>query len=1346
MATWYLSLTEQCSSGLASNYVLAWPDNLVTGNDATKLALFTGGTETDLWLLGRGTFTVNATSTTPPGPVDKTLTNNDANILYPAPAFFQACCANYLPLVPFYISNKYTDDLTISDILSGDTNSPFALSQYVYNDTEYQTGSVSVQGIFVANSLCSSSYSQLPSGSLVTSTCNDGGSPGQVPWVASDTVSYYNSLPNIKWEYSGGTDCFGNTITQYTIVGNRLAPGTVISTNYGGCVTIPDCAAAFTGTPTSNVITSGTSFVSCTTCTATTNPSETWFYNATPCCGGSSIVISVNFSGNSVGNDTALNGVVFAGNDGLCYEIGSQTEPQPTSITPVTYYSGLEDNCVPCIAENPCPPTPTPTRTPTPTPTFTGYTYYVQDCCSPFDVYQITSVVDLFWTVGNYYGLTNGSGPELFSGAYEIVLPTSFVQTYAWNIGTDIGCGPWGDCPEAQSECGFSPCAVTETPTPTPTVTPTLTITSTQTPTPTISETPTQTPTPTITETPTQTPTPTVTDTPTQTPTPTVTETPTNTPTPTITDTPGLSPSPTNTLTPTITETPTNTPTTTITSTPTITPTTTVTETPTNTPTPSVTDTPTQTPTPSQTEPYDVYLFSACCDGSVFRFENVPGSFSVGQVYLFSGSVDFEGCAEVIPYSGIGPLYSALGVTIQGPYGDCSVCELVEPCPTPTPTPTQTQTQTPTLTSTPTETPTITPTSTQTPTPTVSDTPTSTPTPTITETPTPTPTISLTPSITPTISPSFACTCEEYTLVNTSDIVFAQVQYIDCLYNDQQIEIEPFQSVTVCACQGSLIYPSEVTVTLDGDCFPSPSPTRTPNATPSPTPTLVPCTEDDFCLYTQLSSLQTYNGNYVSGGTYNSRPYFVGDGTTIGYIYYTGTFWCLSDSLGGPCYLQGGLPCNSPCPDISANYFNPGPCPTPTPSPINCNSLDFNAYFDCDYVPYPTPSPSIDCDLLDLNVTSFPVSPTPTPSSPTCNTSLGFIISGYTEPNVSPTPSPTIAPTRTVDVGGQVTYRFIDNTFVCVGTKVLLDCTSGLELYTSDSLVYNGVPLVTGTYFLGSVAGQSFCLQYLRDDDTFSSNISIDSVLNIYGNCEDCQVVLTPTPSATPTNTPTPSITPTKTPTPSPTIEAPTLYYIFETCSLNDNGSPSTIISQTVPVNFPITIGESFKDSENQCWRYAGSFTSYYPTGSSNFITYTTNFFNINPIVYSNCELCTNGQPTPDNCVKYSEEIFRIGRPDGCGTYDAVETRITATLFDSTGSVVVVSTTNVTVVFDLLESDCLGNTLISLPVVIPQGQSSGSFVYTSTTKEICPFTALCDDVTRSIQGITNITPSTVTEC
>jgi hypothetical protein len=866
----------------------------------------------------------------------------------------------------------------------------------------------------------------------------------------------------------------------------------------------------------------------------------------------------------------------------------------------------------------------------------------------------------------------------------------------------------------------------TETPTPTPTFTQTPTETETPTPTPTFTQTPTETetptPTPTFTQTPTETetPTPTPTFTLTQTITQTLTSSIGGTLTPTETETP--TPTPTFTQTPTETETPTPTPTFTLTQTITQTPTSSIggTLTPTETETPTPTPTPTYTPTPSPTEPYDVYLFSSCCDGSLFRFEYVSGTLNEGDTYIISSSLDFTGCATILPYAATGPLYSASGVVFTNSGGDCTVCEGFSPCPSPTPTMTPTITQTPTLT--------------------VTESP--TPTPTITETPTNTPT----PSVTPTMSPTTVCDCVEYTLVNTSDVIVAEVQYIDCLYNDQQIELSPFESTSVCACQGSVIYPLEVTVTLDGDCPPIPSQTRTPNPTATPTPTNVPCTEDDFCLYTQLSSLQTYNGNYVSGGTYNSRPYFVGDGTTTGYIFYNGSYWCLSDSLGGPCYLQGAFPCNSPCPDISANFFTVGPCPTPTPSPLNCNTLDFNAYFDCDYVPYPTPSPSIDCDLLDLNVTSFPVSPTPTPSTPTCDTGIGFYISGYTEPTASPTPSPTIEPTRTVDVGGQVTYRFIDNTFVCVGSKVLLDCTSGLELYTSDPLVYSGTPLVAGTYFLGNIAGQYFCLQYLRDDDTFSANVSIDSVLDIYGNCVDCQVVLTPTPSITPTNTPTPSITPTATVTPSSTFEAAPVYYVFETCSLNSSGNPSAVISQTVPVNFAINVGQSFKDPEDQCWKYLGAFTSYYPQGNTNYVTYNTNYFNITPVVYGSCELCIGGQPTPVNCVRYTDELYRTGRPDGCGGYTAEESRVTVTLYDSTGNIVVNASTNITVVFDIQVNDCLGTTTETLTVTVPQGLSSGFGVYTSFNNETCPVTALCDTVTKSVQGIASITPSTVTEC
>jgi hypothetical protein len=141
--------------------------------------------------------------------------------------------------------------------------------------------------------------------------------PGEVPWVASDTVNYYNSLPNIKWFYTGGTDCFGNSIGGYYIDGDRIAPNTIVSTNYNGCIVIPDCAVADTGTTVGNTVTTGTTFASCATCTATTNPSEVWYYEAEPCCGGPSIVFSVNFSGNSVGGGNFSN-IVFEGDDGFC--------------------------------------------------------------------------------------------------------------------------------------------------------------------------------------------------------------------------------------------------------------------------------------------------------------------------------------------------------------------------------------------------------------------------------------------------------------------------------------------------------------------------------------------------------------------------------------------------------------------------------------------------------------------------------------------------------------------------------------------------------------------------------------------------------------------------------------------------------------------------------------------------------------------------------------------------------------------------------------------------------------------------------------------------------------------
>ena len=37
MATWYLSLTEKCSSGTAYTFILEWPDNLSPYNNIFKV-------------------------------------------------------------------------------------------------------------------------------------------------------------------------------------------------------------------------------------------------------------------------------------------------------------------------------------------------------------------------------------------------------------------------------------------------------------------------------------------------------------------------------------------------------------------------------------------------------------------------------------------------------------------------------------------------------------------------------------------------------------------------------------------------------------------------------------------------------------------------------------------------------------------------------------------------------------------------------------------------------------------------------------------------------------------------------------------------------------------------------------------------------------------------------------------------------------------------------------------------------------------------------------------------------------------------------------------------------------
>ena len=804
----------------------------------------------------------------------------------------------------------------------------------------------------------------------------------------------------------------------------------------------------------------------------------------------------------------------------------------------------------------------------------------------------------------------------------------------------------------------------TETPTqtPTPTVTIGLTPTATETPTPTNTETPTQTPT--NTETPTNTPSETPTETPTQTPTetqtqtPTNTETPTNTPSETPTETPTNTPSETATQTPTNTETPTQTPTNTETptqtQTPTNTPSETATQTPTNTETPTPTNTQTPTPTVTPTEPYDVYLFEDCCNPTnQFRFENVPGTLIVGQVWAITGS-SFTGCATVITYCATGPLYK--GGIFQGSYVDCNTCGI---CPSPTPT------------VTPTQTPTITP----------------------------------TPTVTPTDVPC-SCIAVDSTLVNcaTGNTInpsynnVVEINYTDCSGAPQTYtQTLPAALFYLCTQSGiinlvtfyrdNVQYTSSVPLTNGwtpfapselytigyatygvcyGDpCGPNITPTPTNTVTKTPTPTVTPSSsicDTTYCLRTTLPSLSGYSGNYTQAGSYNTKLYYSGDGINYGVIYYTGDRWCLSTSLGGTCLLEGSYPCYSECPDISANLFSGGPCPTPTPSPVNCDIFNFNAYFDCDWEPIPTPTPSVPCDDVNFDVTSILTTPTPTPTSE-CNVSVSFSICSYTDTTPTPSVTPTLTLTKTCDVQGQVSFVMLDETFSCVSVKVLVDCSSGVEYYVTNSLIYNGIAVITGMTMSALINGSNVCVTYDRDDSNISSNSNVTEIYGLFASCEYCSPNPTVTPTTTATQTPTTTPTKTTTPTPTSTIGStpPVTSSVTPTTTLTNTPTPTitktptttpayvyvyqTCLGQTViatqviqTVQSPITtlVGSTFKDSNGVCWSYLGQFGSnYIATIGYTPITYTGNYFASSyPTVYTDCTTCI----TTAICYEYFAE------------------------------------------------------------------------------------------------------------
>ena len=715
-----------------------------------------------------------------------------------------------------------------------------------------------------------------------------------------------------------------------------------------------------------------------------------------------------------------------------------------------------------------------------------------------------------------------------------------------------------------------------------------------------------------------QTPTPTPTQTPTQTPTTTPTNTNTPTPsvtiglTPTSTETPTPTNTETPTPTPTNTETPTMTPTPTNTETPTQTPTETPTQTPTETPTntPTNTETPTQTPTQTNTQTPTQTPTPTETSGYIVQFQSCVDSL-VKFRFIDLPSTLIIGDTYLITDTVFNGCATVISYDGTGPIYDGTGVSFVQ----------------------------------------VSS--------------------GCGDILCPTIItlPALLGNC------SNGDILYANVQedtaFVGATYFYNG---ECYSFIEFSGLGGPDLGTPDFTDCIY--CVPGPSQTPTPQPTPTHTPTPsvtpLPCSNSVYCFNTTLSSLTGYTGNYTVAGNYNTKQYYSGDSATTSFIYYTGTYWCLSNSLGGNCVLQGATPCKSICPDISATDFTVGICPSPTPLPVDCTTFDFNAYFDCDWEPVP---PSIPCDDVDFNVTSVPLIPTPTPTGNLCiGTGLSFSLSGYTPVGPTVTVTPTIMPTPDIPVGGQVTFNMLEEIFICVTVKVLTICSTGIEVYTSNNLVYLGLPITIGTTVLAMVNGNQECITYTRDDSNFSSNTTIGDVYKVYGNCDACSILPTPTPTATITNTPTttptstmtqtPTTTSTQTLTPSPTstigttppptptttstptatttktptqtpshtpTQTPTsnYVYVFETCQPGFFQTQNSMVIQTLP-HSSLVVGETIKDFLGTCWTYIGQYNTNY-IAPTNVISTTLqgDYFSSITNKFNNCSDCLVPPVTP---------------------------------------------------------------------------------------------------------------------
>lgn len=536
------------------------------------------------------------------------------------------------------------------------------------------------------------------------------------------------------------------------------------------------------------------------------------------------------------------------------------------------------------------------------------------------------------------------------------------------------------------------------------------------------------------------------------------------------------------------------------------------------------------------------YRFSGCCDTVEFQIQasSPPYTFVVGSSYYVSTDF-YEGCAEVISI-GFTPGVSVFSLKSADStqFGSCASCIGSNPCPAApsiTPSYTAKPTSTPSNTATNTYTPTITPTTSATQTPTVTPTNTSTPTytPTNTLTPTNSATVSPTPSVTTSETPTYTPTASE-TPTNT-----------------------PTSTVTSTYTPTASITPS-VTNTLTSlpniNCTPGPS--STPTQTYTPTITSTPstaCTYNSFCLYSNFSATSIYDGTYFNYGFYNNKSLFYGPDTIgKGFIYFnTGdSRWCLSTCEGGECILFGPTKSTNACPDLDSGIFGTScPSPTPTCSGNACAAFDFSAVLDCITISGLTPTQT------QTNTMTPSVTQTVTPTQYCINKSVSVSGSTFYFPNLTPTPSSTLAASKNCVITDQKDFTIFESVFSSQTNKLLTDCRLGKTYIVSEIIPFN-----TGATFNAVIDYKPVCVTYTQD--VFSPSINVLQSIQS-GNLFECRWCA-PFPSSTPTQsvTVTPTITPTITYTPSSTPCVSTGIDFKFVVGKGIQGNPTYVVSSIV--------------------------------------------------------------------------------------------------------------------------------------------------------------------------------------